>query len=159
MSEFADMLARHRQLSSEVNDQREYLAYAESQLVALEKEMQDYVSQLENRPIQFIADPTQYPPVAVAPVRQLKLAPAPQEIIEDRGSTALQETAQALLELGDGVDARRLAEHLHITREAARLRLQRAARRGLIARMANGRYRPIRKKPQETKGEWASEED
>ena len=35
------------------------------------------------------------------------------------GSKALQETAQAIAELGDGVDAARLAGHLHITREAA----------------------------------------
>src|SRR5260370_22756546 len=54
--------------------------------------------------------------------------------------------------LGNGATAEQLAKHLDISRDAARLPLQRAARVGLIARMGVGRYRAIRQSPPHTKG-------
>ena len=144
MTEFEAMLERHRKLAGDVQEQRGYLEFLEGELAELEKEMNVYVSRLKKETVIPL-----FMPAATAKPFTLNMNLTPN--IPKGGSKALQETAQAIAELGDGVDAARLAEHLKITREAARLRLQRASKAGLISRMANGRYRTPKRKPQETK--------
>jgi len=150
MTEFEAMLERHRKLAGDVQEQRGYLDFLDGELAELEKEMNAYVTKLrEPSTMSFFS--SQFTPVKPFNLNMI-LTPT----IPKGGSKALQETAQAIAELGDGVDAARLAEHLKITREAARLRLQRASKAGLISRMANGRYRTPKRKPQETKAEMMS---
>jgi hypothetical protein len=149
MTEFQAMLERHRKLAGDVSEQRGYLEFLEGELAELEKQMNGYVSHLQEERVVF--DPTLFPPLS--PAKRFDLQMNLTQAIPKGGSKALQETAQAIAELGDGVDAARLAGHLHITREAARLRLQRASKAGLITRMASGRYRTTKRKPQETKPE------
>ena len=57
------------------------------------------------------------------------------------GSAALRETAAAVEGLGEQVNAERLSQALKITPDAARLRLARAAKEGLIVRTTLGHYR------------------
>ncbi len=64
----------------------------------------------------------------------------------------LKSLAAPIPQPGFSFNIEQLAKHLDISRDAARLRLQRAARVGLIARMGVGRYRAIRQSPAHTKG-------
>jgi predicted nuclease with TOPRIM domain len=59
------------------------------------------------------------------------------------GAGALNEAVEAVKKLGGEVDARRLAEALTISFDAARLRLGRACRAGLIRRSSYGKYVPL----------------
>jgi len=156
MPDFASMLARHRKLAGEVTEQRGYLEFLESELADLEKEMSEFVARLQ-QPEQtpqgtVIFDGRQFPGLTLKSLPGLQLQPKTERSTAG-ASRSLRETAKAIEELGDGVDAVRLSQHLGITREAARLRLQRAALAGLIARMASGRYRAVKRKPMESKAE------
>ena len=123
MTEFDKLLKEHRRLAVQIDDERNYLEHLERQLRTVEK--------------------------------QLKAGPSkPSELeleSESPSASAIQDAVTAVAELGDGVTAQQLADHLRITPDAARLRLQRAARDGLIARMALGRYRAKRASSDEAK--------
>jgi hypothetical protein len=54
---------------------------------------------------------------------------------------ALQQTADAVARMDGDVDAHQLADELSISFDAARLRLARAARLGLLVRVKLGKYR------------------
>lgn len=158
MTEFDEMLAKYRKLAGEVHDQRGYLEYLEGELAELEKRMKGYVLGLQEQRSFF--GPSSLSALATAPMHD-QAAPKVVELLArvGRGSKALQQTADAIAAIGDGVDAVRLAAYLGISREAARLRLQRAARAGLIARMASGRYRAVKKKLPESKVSGTSDDD
>jgi predicted DNA-binding protein (UPF0251 family) len=158
MTDFENMLAKHRRLSGEVTEQRSYLEFLEHDLAELEKEMNEFVATLQQAPT-YVFDATSYPPISM---KTLKPIPGLESVTifkPEKASKSLRETARAIEEMGDGVDAIRLSQHLSISREAARLRLQRAAVAGLISRMASGRYRAIKRKPQEIKDEIATTEE
>jgi hypothetical protein len=68
-------------------------------------------------------------------------APVSSSITDQQGgATALREAAEAVDRLGGEVDARRLANALRISFDAARLRLARACKDGLLKRSSYGKY-------------------
>jgi hypothetical protein len=140
MTEFEKMLKEYRRLAVQVEDERNYLEHLERQLRGVEK-------QLKSMSLPAPAQLGPFSPVSRAV--EVVLEPTGQD--ESPSASAIQDAVRAVSEIGDGVTAQQLAEHLNITPDAARLRLQRAAREGLIARMAVGRYREIKRAPEEPK--------
>jgi biotin operon repressor len=135
MTEFEKTLSEYRNLVEQVADERGFLSFLEDQLAGVEKKLKAIVTTSQATPYQVCLSSFHLP----VPAKRA-----------EPDVPALQEAARAVEELGSGVSAEQLAKHLNITRDAARLRLQRAARTGLIARMAAGRYRAIKQAPQMT---------
>ncbi len=141
MTEFEKLLKEHRRLAVQIDDERNYLEHLERQLRAVEK-------QLKAMAIPVVESQQE----AVAPFLTGASKPSEVELeSQSPSASAIQDAVTAVAELGNGVTAQQLAEHLGITPDAARLRLQRAARDGLIARMALGRYRAKRASSDEAK--------
>lgn len=141
MTEFEKLLKEYRRLAVQVEDERNYLEHLERQLRGVEKQLKS------------MALPAPAPPIGPFSAAFSVSAEATLEraVQDESSASAIEEAVRAVSELGDGVTAQQLAEHLHISADAARLRLQRAAREGLIARMALGRYREIKRAPEEPK--------
>jgi hypothetical protein len=141
MNRFEKVLKEYRRLVVLVEEEQSYLAHLKEQLGAVEEELKSMVL------------PTATSLEANVP-EQDALEAANDEhgcsgISEHPGqpASALKEAVSAVIALGDGVTAKQLANHLNISSDAARLRLQRATREGLLDRMATGRYRPIKRSP------------
>ncbi len=117
MSEFDNLLQKYGEISTEINGMREYLDHLEEDREAVRKRLKALMR----------SGPKQEVPAA-----------------DDQGSPSLEspmiETINAVRELGDSVSATQLAERLNISQDAARLRLQRAAKKRLILRVKFGRY-------------------
>jgi Fic family protein len=128
MNEFEKTLKEYRKLVEQINDERGFLSFLEDQLRDVEKKLKMFGSA--------------YFQMQTVHTVQLPLSSEPDESLP-----AVEEAAHAVETLGDGVTAEQLAKHLDISRDAARLRLQRGARVGLIARMGIGRYRAVKRAP------------
>jgi hypothetical protein len=138
MTEFEKLLAEYRKLVEQVNDEQGFLAFLKGQLQEVEGQLKSLASgqrQMQLAVLDFGTAP--FPPSSKTD------DPTP---LDEVG--ALKAAARAVEILGDGVTAEQLSRHLKISRDAARLRLQRAARVGMIARMGTGRYRAIRRSPE-----------
>jgi len=133
MTEFEKTLQEYRKLVEQVADESGFLDFLKAQLAEVEQKLKEMAKTSQVALVYTVQSPI----TAVAPNDSLP---------------ALQEAAKAVEYLGDGVNAPQLAKHLNISRDAARLRLQRAARVGLIARMGTGRYRAIKQAPTEARG-------
>jgi len=138
MTEFETTLKEYRKLVEQIADERGFLDFLQGQLTEVEEKLKSLAAPIPQPGLSFNIE--------------LPL-PAPSSQPDGNDSLpALEEAARAVEFLGNGVIAEQLAKHLDISRDAARLRLQRAARVGLIARMGVGRYRAIRQSPAHTKG-------
>jgi biotin operon repressor len=132
MNDFEKLLKEHAKLAALLDDERGYLRQLEMQFRSIEQRLKDFV---KPSPCGFVLTPESSENVPAN--WENEVAEAAVEV----GASALEQAALAVADLGDGVSAEQLAEHLEITRDAARLRLQRAAKEGLIIRIASGRYR------------------
>ena len=137
MTEFETTLKEYRKLVEQIADERGFLDFLQGQLNEVEEKLKSLAAPIPQPGFSFNIE--------------LPL-PAPSSQPDGNDSLpALEEAARAVEFLGNGATAEQLAKHLDISRDAARLRLQRAARVGLIARMGVGRYRAIRQSPAHTK--------
>jgi hypothetical protein len=80
---------------------------------------------------------------ALPPSLALFKPPRPKAPLKQRRGTAmsLRLAADTVAQMGGDVDAQQLSEKLGISFDAARLRLARAARQGLLVRVTLGHYR------------------
>jgi hypothetical protein len=126
MSKIDDLLARHARLSSDIGQAEEWLEGMLEERNGIVAEIKAMLAKPSEAQLGFVGPPT----------------PLPSQVLE---ASALEETAKIVGELGDNVTATMLATRLGLTQDAARLRLQRTEKKGLIRRVAFGRYAP---KPQ-----------
>ena len=122
MTKLDDLMTKHARISFEIGQTEEYLASLKEHRDTIVAEVKAMV---EKKPeVQLIfAEP------------QVTATVSAQE-----SASALEETATVVAELGDNVTAARLATRLGLSQDAARLRLQRAEKKGLIRRIAFGCY-------------------
>jgi hypothetical protein len=149
MNEFDALLKEYRNLVVQVSEERGYLEHLESELRDTERRLKQLAEKPKPYDISSFSM-TWTPPEDFHVVESVLNAdaPTPKPASSDQGTlSALEATVRAVAELGRSVSAKQLADHLGITRDAARLRLQRAAREGLIGRIGVGRYRTVNKVP------------
>jgi hypothetical protein len=132
MIEFDTLLKEYRTLAIQVDDEEHYLEHLKTQLVETEKRLKEILEKAQQPAFSTNWLYGSSPGV----IRQFTHQPE---------LSALEETVQMVAEMGGSVSAEQLAKRLNITRDAARLRLQRAARNALIARIGLGRYRALNK--------------
>ncbi len=155
MSEFETLLEKHRTLAVQLDDQRGYLKFLKEQMDDVERRLKEIGARgeaansaaAEPKLATFWLPPGSVPTTAYMTFGELNETPSPIAPAREVSLSALDETAKAVSELGESVSAERLADHLKISRDAARLRLQRAAKIGVIVRIAQGRYRSINRVP------------
>jgi predicted nuclease with TOPRIM domain len=116
MAEFDTLLQKYGELTAEANEAREYLSHLEEEREMIRKRLK-----------------------AIAKNGSKTDTPVDEQERKTFDG-AMEETVKALAELGNSVSAAQLAEHLKITQDAARLRLQRAEKKRRIIRVAFGRY-------------------
>jgi biotin operon repressor len=155
MSEFETLLEKHRTLAVQLDDQRGYLKFLKEQMDDVERRLKEIGARAEAASSEvaepkfaaFWLPPGSVPATASMIFGESNETPSPITSAPEVSLSALEETAKGVSELGESVSAERLAEHLKISRDAARLRLQRAAKIGVIIRIAQGRYRAIKRVP------------
>lgn len=133
MIEFDALLKEYRTLAIQVDDEEHYLEHLKAQLVETEGRLKEILEKAQQPHPLFVNGEL----AASASVSRLKE--------QQPELSALEATVRTVAEMGGSVSAEQLAKHLQISRDAARLRLQRAARNGLIARFGLGRYRALNK--------------
>lgn len=123
-----ERLVRHlEEVAEEAQALRHRLDYLESHRDELRKKITDMMRGATGR----LFPPT----VILGPAPKARRRTSPADI------QGLKQAADAVAEIGGDVDAKGLAAKLSISFDAARLRLARAAKRGLVVRVKLGKYR------------------
>lgn len=149
MTEFEKLLKEYRKLVVQIEDEEGYLEHLRRELRQVETQLKAMA--MPQRPTLASGDESSPEQLQIEVAGQDSIQTLHLEPPSTTEASALVQAVQAVAELGDGVTAQQLAERLNISADAARLRLQRAARDGLIARIALGRYRAIKRAPTEGK--------
>src|SRR5277367_43434 len=118
MIEFDTLLKEYRNLAIQVDDEEHYLEHLKSQLAETEKRLKE------------ILETAQQPTFSTNWLYGASSS-AVHRFNHQPELSALEETVRTVAEMGGSVSAEQLAKRLSITRDAARLRLQRAARNAL----------------------------
>lgn len=117
MAEFDTLLEKYGELSAEITETRDYL-------VSLTRDREEIRKRLK----------------AISRNGGIKHESNADDKESASIDSAMEDTVKAVRTLGNNVNAAQLAEHLNISQDAARLRLQRAEKKRLIIRIAFGRY-------------------